>query len=336
MAKLTLGYKASAEQFAPKDLLEFGIAAEKNGFDSVVVSDHYQPWNHTDGHAPHSFTWLAALGQRTSSVKLGTSVVTPTFRYHPAIIAQTMGTLDQLSPGRVFLGVGTGEALNEVAVLDIKWPGFKERFGRLRESIELMRQLWTEDHVSYQGEYYRTHDATVYDKPTGTMPLYIAGAGRQAALLAGRVAEGFICTSGKAWDLYTETLLPAVKEAADKAGRNYDDIEKLIEMKVSYDKDKKRALEDTRLWAALALTPEQKVQTEDPREMERLTREMPIEQAASRWIVSDDPTEQVEKIKPYIELGFTHLVFHAPGLDQVRFIEQYGRDVLPKLRALAE
>jgi coenzyme F420-dependent glucose-6-phosphate dehydrogenase len=199
-----------------------------------------------------------------------------------------------------------------------------------------MRQLWTEDHVSYQGEYYRTHDATVYDKPTGTMPLYVAGAGRQAALLAGRVAEGFICTSGKAWDLYTETLLPAVKEAADKAGRNYDDIEKLIEMKVSYDHDKKKALEDTRLWAALALTPEQKVQTEDPREMERLTREMPIEQAASRWIVSDDPAEQVEKIKPYVELGFTHLVFHAPGLDQIRFIEQYGRDVLPKLRALAE
>jgi len=335
MAKLTLGYKASAEQFAPRDLLEFGIAAEQNGFDSVVVSDHYQPWNHTDGHAPHSFTWLAALGQRTKTVKLGTSVVTPTFRYNPAIIAQTMGTLDQLTPGRVFLGVGTGEALNEVAVLGIQWPGFKERFGRLRESIDLMKRLWTEDHVSYQGEYYTTRDATVYDKPTGTMPLYIAGAGRQAALLAGRVAEGFICTSGKAWDLYTETLLPAVKEAAAKAGRDYDSIEKLIEMKVSYDSDKKRALEDTRLWAALALTPEQKVQTEDPREMERLAREMPIEQAASRWIVSDDPAEQVEKIKPYIDLGFSHLVFHAPGLDQVRFIEQYGRDVLPKLRALA-
>lgn len=336
MAKLTLGYKASAEQFAPRDLLNFGVAAEQNGFDSVVVSDHYQPWNHTDGHAPHSFTWLAALGERTKTVKLGTSVVTPTFRYHPAIIAQTMGTLDQLSPGRVFLGVGTGESLNEVAVLDIEWPGFKERFGRLKESIELMRLLWTEDNVSYKGEYYRTRDATVYDKPTGTMPLYIAGAGRQAALLAGRVAEGFICTSGKAWELYTETLLPAVKEAAEKAGRDYDSIEKLIEMKVSYDTDKDKALQDTRLWAALALPPEAKVGVEDPREMQRMADELPIEKVASRWIVSDDPDEQVAKIKPYIELGFTHLVFHAPGLDQVRFIELFGRDVLPKLRALAE
>ena len=336
MPKLTLGYKASAEQFAPQDLLNFGVAAERNGFDSVVVSDHYQPWNHTDGHAPHSFTWLAALGQRTERVKLGTSVVTPTFRYHPAIIAQTMGTLDQLSPGRVFLGVGTGESLNEVAVLDITWPGFKERFGRLKESIDLMRQLWTTDHVTYQGEYYRTRDATVYDKPTGTLPLYIAGAGASAAKLAGRVAEGFICTSGKAWSLYTETLLPAVKEGAAAAGRDYDSIEKLIEMKVSYDTDKTQALEDTRLWAALALPAEAKVGVEDPREMERLAAELPIEQVASRWIVSDDPDEQVARIKPYIDLGFTHLVFHAPGLDQVRFIELYGRDVLPKLRALAE
>jgi coenzyme F420-dependent glucose-6-phosphate dehydrogenase len=281
-------------------------------------------------------SWLAAAGERTERIQLGTSVMTPTFRYNPAVVAQTFATMACLAPGRVMLGVGTGEALNEVAVLDIKWPGFKERFGRLRESIELMKQLWTEDHVSYQGEYYRTRDATVYDKPTGTMPLYIAGAGASAARLAGQVAEGFICTSGKAWDLYTETLLPAVKEGAEKAGRDYDQIEKLIEMKVSYDTDKTRALEDTRLWAALALTPEQKVQTEDPREMERLAREMPIEQAASRWIVSDDPDEQVAKIKPYLDLGFTHLVFHAPGLDQVRFIELYGRDVLPKLRALAE
>jgi coenzyme F420-dependent glucose-6-phosphate dehydrogenase len=206
----------------------------------------------------------------------------------------------------------------------------------LKESIELMRLLWTQDQVSYQGEYYRTRDATVYDKPTGTLPLYIAGAGASAARLAGRVAEGFICTSGKAWELYTETLLPGVKEGAEKAGRDYDSIEKLIEMKVSYDTDRDRALQDTRLWAALALPPEAKVGVEDPREMQRLADELPIEKVASRWIVSDDPDEQVAKIKPYIDLGFTHLVFHAPGLDQIRFIELYGRDVLPKLRALAE
>src|SRR5215210_110648 len=136
---LTLGYKASAEQFGPRELLEFAVVAEEVGFDSVVVSDHFQPWRHTDGHAPYSFAWLAALGERTERVLLGTSVVTPTFRYHPVIVAQAMGTIGALNPDRCFLGVGTGESLNEVPVLDIEWPEFKERFGRLKEAVEIMQ-----------------------------------------------------------------------------------------------------------------------------------------------------------------------------------------------------
>jgi coenzyme F420-dependent glucose-6-phosphate dehydrogenase len=335
VSKLTLGYKASAEQFAPRDLLEFSIHAEACGFDSVVVSDHFQPWRHTDGHAPYSFAWLAALGERTKKVKLGTSVVTPTFRYHPAIVAQAMATLDQLAPGRVFLGVGTGESLNEIPVLGIEWPGFKERFGRLREAVTIMKRLWTEDFVTFDGDYFHTRAATVYDKPTGHLPLYVAGAGGQAARFAGRVADGFICTSGKAPELYSETLLPAVADGATRAGRDPSTIEKMIEMKVSFDTDRQRALEDTRIWAALALPPESKVGVEDPREMERLAAELPLEQAASRWIISADPDEQVEKIKPYLDLGFTHLVFHAPGPDQKRFLELYADKVLPRLRALA-
>ncbi len=334
MGKLKLGYKASAEQFAPRDLLEFGVYAEECGFDSVVVSDHFQPWRHTDGHAPYSFAWIAALGERTKRVQLGTSVVTPSFRYHPAIVAQAMGTLDGLFPGRVMLGVGTGESLNEVPVLGIDWPGFKERFGRLKESIELMQKLWTEDFVTYEGEYFKTRDATVYEKPAGHLPLYVAGAGASAAKLAGRVADGFICTSGKAWELYRETLLPGVREGAEQAGRDYDSIEKMIEMKVSYDSDRARAMDDTRIWAALALPPEAKTGVEDPREMERLAAELPVEKAASRWIVSDSADEQIERIQPYLDMGFTNLVFHAPGADQRRAIELYAKDVLPRLRKL--
>ncbi|HYU19077.1 MAG TPA: glucose-6-phosphate dehydrogenase (coenzyme-F420) [Chloroflexota bacterium] len=330
--KLTLGYKASAEQFAPRELLEFSVHAEECGFDSVVVSDHFQPWRHTDGHAPFSFAWLAALGERTTQVRLGTSVVTPTFRYHPAIVAQAMATLDQLAPGRVLLGVGTGESLNEVPVLDIEWPAFKERFGRLREAVELMRRLWTEDFVTYQGEYFRTRNATVYDKPSRHLPLYVAGAGGQAARLAGRVADGFICTSGKAMELYRETLLPAVEQGAADAGRDASQIERMIEMKVSFDTQRQRALEDTRIWAALALPPEDKVGVEDPREIEKRAAALPLEKAASRWIVSDDPDEHVERLRPYLELGFTHLVFHAPGDDQRRFLDLYAEHVLPRLR----
>jgi len=330
---LTLGYKASAEQFGPRELLDFGILAEEVGFDSVVISDHFQPWRHTGGHAPFSFSWLGALGERTRRVRMGTSVVTPTLRYHPAIVAHATATLGCLSPERVFLGVGTGESMNEVPV-GVVWPEQKERFARLREASELMKRLWTEERVTYEGTYYHTHDATVYDRPDPAPGLYIAASGPAAARLAGRLADGFICTSGKKPELYRDTLIPAVHEGLEKAGRDPSEIELMIEMKVSFDTDESRALEDTRFWGALALTPDEKVGVEDPIEMERLADALPVERTASRFIVSSDPEEQIAGIRPYLELGFTHLVFHHPGPDQARFLRLYAEQVLPRLRAL--
>ena len=331
---LRLGYKASAEQFGPRELLEFSVIAEEVGFDSVMVSDHFQPWRHTGGHAPYSLAWLAALGERTSRVVMGTSVATPTFRYHPSIVAQAVGTIACLSPGRVILGIGTGESMNEVPATGIEWPKFKERFGRLRESVELMRQLWTEERVTFEGEYYRTESATIYDKPDEPVPIYIAAAGPTASKFAGRVGDGFICTSGKAPELYRETLLPNVQAGLEKSGRSMDDQEKTIEMKVSFDSDLDKAMQDTSYWAALALSAEEKMGVEDPVEMEKLADALSIERAASRWIVSNDPEEHIERIAPYIELGFTHLVFHAPGPDQERFLRLYAKEILPRLRTL--
>jgi len=133
---LKLGYKASAEQFAPSKLLDFSVMAEQLGFDSAFVSDHFQPWKHIDGHAPNSVAWLGALGARTAKVAIGTSVLTPTFRYHPSIVAQAFGTLGSMFPGRVILGIGTGESLNEVPSTGQPWPEFKERFARLRAHID--------------------------------------------------------------------------------------------------------------------------------------------------------------------------------------------------------
>ena len=329
---LKIGYKASAEQFGPRELLEFSVHAEKVGFDSIMVSDHFQPWRHTNGHAPYSLGWLGALGERTSRAIIGTSVLTPTFRYHPSIVAQAFATLGLLCPGRVILGIGTGESLNEVPATGMVRPGFKERFGRLRESIELMRQLWTEDRVTFEGDYFQTERATIYDRPDELIPIYIAAAGPTAARLAGRVAEGFICTSGKAPDLYRETLLPNVAQGLEKGGREASDIEYMIEMKVSFDTDRVRAMEDTRHWAALALSPEEKTGVEDPAEMEKLADAVPTERAAKRWIVSTDPDEHVERLSEMIDLGFTHLVFHAPGPDQIRFLDLYSSEVLPRLR----
>ena len=330
---LTLGYKASAEQFGPRELLDFGILAEEVGFDSVVISDHFQPWRHTGGHAPFSFAWLGALGERTRRVRMGTSVVTPTLRYHPAIVAQATATLGCLNPDRVLLGVGTGESMNEAPV-GVVWPEQKERFARLREACELMKRLWTEERVTYEGTYYHTHDATVYDRPETPPGLYVAASGPAAARLAGRLGDGFICTSGKKPELYRDTLIPAVEEGLQKAGRDRSQIEFMIEMKVSFDTDPRRALEDTHFWGALALTPEEKVGVEDPIEMERLADALPVERCASRFIVSSDPEEQIAGIVPYLELGFTHLVFHHPGPDQARFLRLYAEQVLPRLRAL--
>jgi coenzyme F420-dependent glucose-6-phosphate dehydrogenase len=329
---LKLGYKASAEQFPPRTLLEYATLAEQLGFDSVFVSDHFQPWRHTGGHAPFSLSWLGALGARTDRIVIGTSVLTPTFRYHPAVVAHAFGTLGDMYPGRVVLGVGTGESLNEIPATGMPWPEQKERTARFREALRLIRQLWYEERVSFQGDYYQTRNATIYNRPAEPVPIYVAAAGPVIAKLAGEHAEGFICTSGKQPELYSQTLLPGVDAGLAKAGRPLDSIDRMIEMKVSFDTDRERALQDTRWWGALALSPEEKMNVEDPLHLERLADALPVERTASRWIVSSDPEEHVERIRPYVELGFNHLVFHAPGPDQERFLRLYAEQVLPLLR----
>jgi coenzyme F420-dependent glucose-6-phosphate dehydrogenase len=328
---LRLGYKASAEQFGPRQLLDYAVLADRLGFDSVWTSDHYQPWRHTDGHAPNALAWLGAAAVSTERITLGTSVLTPTLRYNPAVVAQAFATLGCLAPGRVILGVGTGESLNEV-VVGATWPEQKERFHRLKESVLLMQQLFREDFVSFEGEFYQTHNATIYDKPAEPVPVFIAGSGPAASRLAGRIAEGYISTSGKATELYTEKLLPAVREGLEKAGRADDAISRMIEMKVSFDTDRARAMDDTKIWAALALSGEQKMGVEDPREMERLARTVE-DVAHRRWLVSDDVEEHLEQIRPYVEWGFDHLVFHFPGDDQERAMALYAEKVLPELRS---
>jgi coenzyme F420-dependent glucose-6-phosphate dehydrogenase len=331
---LKVGYKASAEQFGPRDLVEYAVRAEEVGLDSVWVSDHFLPWRHEGGHAPWALAWMPAVAERTKRVQIGTSVLTPTFRYNPAVIAQAFATMSLLSGGRVILGVGSGEALNEIAVSGREWPEFKERFARLRESIKLIRELWTSDNVNFDGEYYQLVNAKIYDRPEQPVPVYVAAGGPVVAKYAGRAGDGFICTSGKGMDLYTEKLMPAVREGAEAAEKTVEDVDRTIEIKMSYDRDHEKALENTRFWAPLSLSAEQKHSVSSAEEMERLADELPIDQVAKRWIVASDPDEAVAQIKPYLDAGLNHLVFHGPGHDQERFLSQFSEDVLPKLRAL--
>jgi len=319
------GYKASAEQFAPRELLDLSLDAEARGFEVIAVSDHFQPWRHHGGHSPAALPWLGALAASTSRAILGTSVLTPTLRYEPAVVAQAFATLACLAPGRVFLGVGTGEAMNETPVTGREFPAVKERRMRLAESIRLMRALWEGERVDFAGEYYSTRNATVYDRPEEPVPIFVAASGPLAAKLAGRAGDGFICTSGKDPALYT-SLIDAVEEGAGDRSPT-----RMIEIKVSYDRDRAFAHDACRWWAALALTSEEKQGIEDPIEMERAA-EAAADRAHTRFIVSDDPEEVAEAIAPYVDLGFTRLIFHFPGSDQRRALEGFCADVLPRLR----
>ncbi len=327
---LRFGYKASSEQFGPNELLEFGVLAEEVGFDSVFLSDHLQPWMHDGGHAPNALPWLGALGARTSRVIIGTSVLTPTFRYHPGVIAQVFATLGVMYPGRVVLGVGTGEALNEVT-LGLDWPEPPERFQRLKEAITIINELWADERVTYEGTYYSVKDATIYDRPEQKVPIYIGASGPAATRLAGRIAEGYITTSGKDPELYTEKLLPALDDGLSRPG---------VPATTSTPSWRSRSRTTPittppsrrRASGPLALTADEKMSVHDPIEMQRLANELPIERAASRFIVSTDPDEHVERIARYVDLGFRHLVFHDPGHDQREFLHMYGDEILPRLR----
>ncbi len=331
---LTLGYKASAEQFAPRPLLEYAVLAEELGFDSVAVSDHFHPWRDSGGHAPFAFAWLAALGERTTRVRMGTSVTAPAYRYHPALIAQAFATLGSLSPGRVFLGLGSGESMNETPVTTEEWPRPGERLHRLGESVALIRRLWSEEYVTFEGTHVRVREAKIFDKPEGHLPILIAASGPKAAEQAGRDGDGLIVTSGKGDQLYTDVLLPNFDKGARAVGKDTAKLERMIEMKVSFDHDRARAMMDTEEWAALALPGEEKAGVEDPREMQRLA-EAAKPKAHTRFIVSTDPEEHVSRVRQYTALGFTHLVFHFPGPDQERAMRLYAKEVLPRLRAIS-
>ena len=258
MTAMKIGYKASAEQFGPVHLVELAVQAEQVGLDSVWVSDHFQPWRDKGGHAPSSLMFLSSAGARTKRVVLGTSVLTPTLRYNPAVLAQTFATLGCLYPGRIILGVGTGEAMNEHAVSGKAFPEFKERSARLREAIAVIRALWTGDRTTFDGHYYMTVDAKLYDVPEVRTPIYIAAGGPQMAKLAGKFGDGIICTSGKGMDLYTNRLLPAAQDGLAEGKVNVANFGRMIEIKLSYDRDPDLALANTRFWAPLSLSAEEK------------------------------------------------------------------------------
>lgn len=322
-----VGYVLAHEQFSPGDLVEYAVAAEEAGFDGVWASDHFHPWQDNQGHCGQAWITLAAIGQRTRRVVMGTGVTCPIYRYHPAIVAQAFASLGALYSGRVFLGLGTGEALNERSAGG-GWGPFGEREARLREAISLIRDLWRGDWVTSDGPEFPIPDARLYTTPQQPVPIYVAASGPRSAALAGALGDGWITVADAV------PPPPAVAEAyrsgAASAGKDPDGLPLLVEMYAVVG-DEAEALESARLWQFGPVMKEL-ISLSDPREIQRRAEELsPPERVIRPWVVSSDPADHVAKVRGLFEAGATHVYVHSPQQDQRKVIEFYGREVIPAL-----
>ncbi len=325
---IELGYWAPQEQHSPQELLELAVAAEEAGFRRCVTSDHFHPWFHEGASSGSTQVWLSTVLARTASMSFGTGVSAPIYRYHPAMLAQAFATLDHLYPGRVALGLATGEAMNEVP-LGFHWPTFQERVERLQESIEILCRLWSEDFVSFEGKHYQLNEANLYVKPSGKIPLYLAASGPTVAELAGRSADGLL-TVPQPRNRLTEVVLPAFRSGAKDAGREEATLKLLLEFKFSCDEDYDKALSSIRRWGSTEVAGIFNQDIYDPRRLEDLAATVEPEQLLKTWHVVTDLEELVAPIEQYGKLGFQEIYLHSSSPDERTILRHLGEDLLPQ------
>jgi coenzyme F420-dependent glucose-6-phosphate dehydrogenase len=325
------GWKAGAEQYPPRQLLEYATLADELGFDLIDVSDHFHPWCEA-GQASFVWTWLGAAAARTSRIQLGPGLTCPILRYHPAVVAQAAATLACLAPGRTYLAVGTGEALNEYSSV-AAWPGYTERQERLAEAIELIRILWTGEETTFRGRFYQTRKARIYTLPDTPIPVYISSlAPGSSAAFAGKYGDGLLTVGGQPAEVYRE-MLQRFENGAREAGKDPSQMPRLVEIGVEFTDDFATAVEvRKRYWAATFLPAlyNQKIYT--PRMAELNGALVGNDTVRERVCISTDQEEHLKFIQRYVDLGFDHLIFHAAGPDQRTFLEAYSREVLPRAR----
>jgi TAT-translocated FGD2 family F420-dependent dehydrogenase len=324
LRKGMFSFMLAHEQFPVPELVELGALASKSGFQVLSTSDHFQPWQANEGHVGQAWVTLGALGGQSHSW-MGTTVTCPTLRYNPAVVAEAFATLDQLYPGRVFLGVGSGEALNEEAATGA-WPKWQERWERLIEAIAVIRQLWTGEHVSFKGKYY-TVDAKLYDAPAKPIPLLTAANGKKSMRLAGQHGDGLISdpVSWKKWKSEWEA-------GAREAGRNPADMPVLIEhyAVVGGQEAAKQAAE---LWRFGPKAWHSLFDVRDPAAIQQQAeQQVPIEQVLKSWAVGTDPQVHINAVKELFDSGATIVNIHSGQPDQKKVIEFYASHVLPKFR----
>lgn len=277
---------------------------------------------------------MAAAAERTKRLAFGTGVTCPLYRYHPALVAQAFATLEELSPGRIFLGLGTGEAIGEMP-LGFRWPSLKERRERLEEAIQIIRALWAKEFVTFQGRYYQLRNANLYTLPQNRIPIYVAAFGPKMAEVAGKYADGFMTTLVKEQHL-KEVLLPAVERGAKSEGRDPSSIEHIVEISVTYDEDYDKALKAIRFWAATLLPMTFKSPIHDPRELERLGETVGDDEISKAFLIGTTPEQHIKKIEEAIRLGFTNIYLATTCPDERKFIQMYSKKVLPYIRSTYE
>ncbi|MBX3193760.1 MAG: TIGR03557 family F420-dependent LLM class oxidoreductase [Microbacteriaceae bacterium] len=328
---LQIGYAAMLEQFAPAEALELAAHAEAQGFSGVMASDHYQPWVPQQGQA--SFVWsvLGALGQTTAG-DLGTGVTAPTFRWHPALVAQASATLATMYPGRHWLGLGSGEALNE-HVVGRYWPDAPERISRMFEAVDIIKKLFASGlsgkDVRHEGQYYKLESTRLWTMPETAPPILVAASGPVTARRAGRTVDGLI-TEATAPDKLG-MLLQRFGEGAREAGRDPDSMPKVLRLHLSW-----AATDEEAMTSALTQWPNlgmrfPKADIRSPYELEQLARLVTPAGFEGRMLVSADPDAHRRRIQEFADLGFDRIYLHNAGRNQREFLEVFGRDVLPKV-----
>lgn len=319
MGSVELGYNLSSEEHAPNDLVRNAQRAEEIGFGFALISDHYHPWLDRQGQA--SFVWsvVGAIAHTTKRLQLGTGVTCPIMRIHPAIIAQAAATAAAMMPGRFFLGVGSGENLNE-HILGEHWPSAPVRLEMLEEAVQVIRQLWQGEEVSHFGEYYTVENARLYTLPPDLPPIYVASAGEKSAVLAGRIGDGLITTSPD------EEILKTFDANGGVGKPRYGKVD------VCYAADEEEANKIAfQQWKNTGVKGQLNQELATPALIEQATELVLEEDVTEKILCSPDPEKHLEKIHKLIDLGFDHIYIHQIGPQQEEFFQFYAKHILPEL-----
>jgi coenzyme F420-dependent glucose-6-phosphate dehydrogenase len=315
-------YGAGHEMFPPRELLRHAQLAAEAGFDGIACSDHFQPW-WEPGQSGHAWPWLGAVGATIPDVQLGTAVTPAVRRYHPALVAQAFATLEQMFPGRVFLGYGSGESLNE-SPFGLDWPSGEEQLEMMDEALDMIRRLWSGETIGSGSKHFPTKAAKLHTRPDAPPKLYVSAFHEGAARVAARHADGL-------WTLGDPEIAPKVIETYKGEGGKPEIV---LQALVSWADTDERALEGARVWKG-AQPPEYYVDDwHDPQRMyEHAEETIPDDAYAEKAVISADPAVHVERLSQLEELGATAIaVMNCSGADPEGAIRTYGEHVLPRLR----